>query len=359
MDSVSISIALDAFAGALALAIAVFQLAVSRRGGVGRALCIMCLLLAAYCVADAWSRVHMAQGGTEGWVAALPSIVAGCFMAGHIVFMWKGYDVYGIGIVPSIFPALAIVSAVVLPSLALPGIICACGVLLTLTATIPLRELAVVRTAAELDRARADTVLSQIQPHFLYNTLTAIRYLCRADPVRASEMLDDFSEYLRGNMASLTHAEPIPFIEELRHAQKCLELEQLRLGERLRVNYDIRALGFELPALTLQTLAENAVRHGIAKRPEGGSLRISSYLVGNLACVEVEDDGVGFDVGAPLGADREHVGLESARLRLATMCEGRLRIESRPGLGTCATVEIPRSEAMVGGRQRTTREARR
>lgn len=205
------------------------------------------------------------------------------------------------------------------------------------------RELGYSRRKAELMRMRNQAVLSQIQPHFLYNTLAAVRALCRSDPQLASTMIADFSDYLKVNMASLVETHPIPLEDELRHVQKYLDIEGLRLGDRLHVVYDLPVRDLLLPALTVQTLAENAVRHGVSKRPEGGLVRIATREEPDRYVVVVEDDGVGFDVAMPLDCSRGHVGIASARLRLARMCAGTLEVQSATGVGTRATVVLPKS----------------
>lgn len=216
------------------------------------------------------------------------------------------------------------------------------GLLVVLMGVQSHRELAYSRRRAELIRMRNRTALSQMQPHFLCNTLAAVRALCWSDPALAGAVIADFSDYLTVNMASLAKTTPVPFEDELRHVWKYLNIEALRMGERLRVTYDLLALDFSLPALTVQTLVENAVRHGVSKRPEGGSVRIATHEESDRYVVVVEDDGVGFDVEAPLDSSCEHVGIAGARLRLLRMCAGALEIKSAVGVGTRVTVLLPK-----------------
>lgn len=230
------------------------------------------------------------------------------------------------------------------PAHALLGVACACALLLVFMDLRSRREAGLAEREAQVARARADAVLSQIQPHFLYNTLTAVRGLCRQNPRRAQAALEDFSAYLRGNMASLQRRMPIPLADELRHTNKYLELERLRFGGRLRVEYDVRDAAFELPALTIQTLVENAVRHGISKRSDGGALRIATWAADGAHHIVIEDDGVGFDVATLEGLNDEHVGVAAARLRLRRMCDATLEIESVPGVGTRVSIAIPMTE---------------
>ena len=211
------------------------------------------------------------------------------------------------------------------------------------------RKALLARREQELAEARADIMLSQIQPHFLYNTLTAIREMCLSDPAEAARMVTDFSAYLRENMASLTSRAPIPFERELRHARTYLALEQKRFGNRLRVEFDVRATAFSLPPLSLQALAENAVRHGVTKREEGGRVRVASAEEPDAFVVTVADDGVGFEPDAARLDGRLHVGIANVSARVEALCGGTLVVDSTPGAGTRATLRIPKGEGADGG----------
>ena len=194
----------------------------------------------------------------------------------------------------------------------------------------------------ELAEARLDVALSQIQPHFLYNTLAAVRALCSVDPERAARTVGEFAEYLRENMASLGAKAPIPFERELRHTQTYLDLELLRFGERLHVEYDLGPRAFDLPPLSLQPLVENAVRHGVTRRERGGTVSVRTEELPDAFAVVVRDDGVGFDAAAPCDDDRAHLGIANVRERLRWMCGGELEVASEPGVGTCATILVPK-----------------
>lgn len=198
---------------------------------------------------------------------------------------------------------------------------------------------AVSRERIELAELRNKLMLSQIQPHFIYNTLTSIYYLCEEDPALAQSVIGDFTEYLRRNFEALTATELVPLEDELRHTRAYLAIEQMRVGDRLRVTYDIRCAGVRLPVLTLQPLAENAVKHGL--RTGGGTVNISIRAVRYNGYVEltVEDDGRGFD--AALSDENGGVGLANIRERLRLMCGGELTIRSVPGRGTTATIRLP------------------
>ncbi len=195
----------------------------------------------------------------------------------------------------------------------------------------------------ELMENRIGIMLSQIQPHFLYNSLASIEYLCDIDGAeRAASAVQDFSEYLRGNMDSLTQKELITFAQEMQHTNLYLSLEKRRFGDRIETEYDTPVTDFLLPALTLQPIVENAVRHGITKRDEGGTIMVRSFEDKEFWRITVTDNGVGFDVSEKKKDERTHVGIENVRSRLKAMCDGTLEIISVPGVGTTATISIPK-----------------
>lgn len=188
-------------------------------------------------------------------------------------------------------------------------------------------------------------MLSQIQPHFLYNSLSAIRELCLEDPEEAPRALEEFSAFLRGNMDSLRSKVPVPFSRELEHVKHYLHLEQIRFGNDLRVEYDIREEDFFLPTLTIQPIVENAVKYGVGNKEEGGTVRISTCREGEKIVITVEDDGIGFDVDEiehiPVQKDgRTHIGLSNVKHRLKKMVNGTMTIHSRRETGTIVRITL-------------------
>lgn len=195
----------------------------------------------------------------------------------------------------------------------------------------------------ELEEHRVAIMISQIQPHFLYNALNSIDNLFYCDEEKAHDALYMFAEYLRRNMDSLDKKELIPFEHELRHTRQYLELETLRFKEKLRIEYDIRTENFFIPALTLQPIVENAVRYGASKKRTGGTIQIYTEELKQSYRITVKDDGVGFELDKPYPDDsRSHRGIQNVRERLALMCRGSLHIESTLGEGTTVVIEIPK-----------------
>ena len=187
-------------------------------------------------------------------------------------------------------------------------------------------------------------MVSQIQPHFLYNSLTTITDLCYEDPEKAAETTVRFSQYLRTNLDSIRKPVPVPFEMELEHIKTYLYLEKMRFEDRLDIVYDIEETRFKVPSLGLQPIAENSVKHGICEKGEPGTLIISTRKVEGGYEVVIEDDGVGFDTNAPVKEDgRSHVGMNNVRDRLKNMCNADMIVESSPGNGCRTTVIFPES----------------
>lgn len=187
-------------------------------------------------------------------------------------------------------------------------------------------------------------VLSQIQPHFLYNALTSIYRLCDVKPEAAKEAVSNFSKYLRGNLDSIKQTKMISFADELKHLQAYLSLEKMRYDDYLEIKYDIQAAEFFIPPLTVQPLVENAVNHGISDLPEGGCVTISTREHPDCYEIQVSDNGVGFDPNEQPADGRSHIGIANVRSRLNSMCHGTLDIISAPGKGTTAVIRIPKGD---------------
>lgn len=200
------------------------------------------------------------------------------------------------------------------------------------------RELLIEKQEQELLDMHVSIMLSQIQPHFLYNTLTTIRQLCDISPKLAKESIADFSYFLRCNMESLKSKEPISFERELRHTMYYLKLEQQRFLERLSVEIETPVTDFCIPSLTLQPLVENAVRHGLMMKDEGGTVTIKTEETIDAYIVKISDDGIGFNPESISSDGKTHIGIQNVRDRLKTMCDGSLYIASIPDKGTIATI---------------------
>ena len=186
--------------------------------------------------------------------------------------------------------------------------------------------------------AQIKVMMSQIQPHFIYNSLSSISTLISIDPNKAQKALDDFTEYLRHNLSSLTEARLIPFEDELKHIETYISLEKIRFNERLIVIYDIKVKSFNVPPLSIQPIVENAIKHGILKKIEGGTLTLRSYESDKRYIIEVIDDGVGFNMDDVDFNNNQHFGLNNIKHRIKNISKGDIKIESKLGEGTKVTV---------------------
>lgn len=204
------------------------------------------------------------------------------------------------------------------------------------------RELA--NKQEEAANLRVELMLSQIKPHFIYNALTVIQRLCVKDPKMAQETVAEFSTYLRGNLEALDRKTPVYFQKELEHVQCYLAIEKKRFGDRVNVVYEIQEENFLIPALTLQPLVENAVKHGLCKKENGGTVQIRTEKKQDNIYITVVDDGAGYDPAVVERDGKNHVGISNVRSRLQSMCGGTLEIESTPGKGTMAVITLPQKK---------------
>ena len=195
---------------------------------------------------------------------------------------------------------------------------------------------------AKLHESRISVMISQIQPHFLYNSLGVIQELCYGEPEKAEKAIGSLAEFLKGNMAVLMSDKLVLFEDELKHTKKYLEIEYLRFEDQLKVEYEIcvDTKSFSLPALTLQPIVENAIRYGVRKREDGGMVKISAYEKDEYYEVLVEDNGPGFETENTEIGEGMHIGIKNVRERLMRMCDGVLLVESEAGKGTRVSIQV-------------------
>ena len=194
----------------------------------------------------------------------------------------------------------------------------------------------------QLGESRIATMISQIQPHFIYNTLGTIEQICIEQPELASKLVHDFSLYLRGNFSQIDNTALIGLSKELEHVRHYVNIEQIRFPD-MTIRFELHSGEFLLPALTIQPLVENAIKHGLMKLESGGMVTIGTCETETHYCVSVADDGVGFE-SSILQDESKHIGIRNIRGRLEAMCNGILTIESAPGKGTTALIKIPKED---------------
>lgn len=205
------------------------------------------------------------------------------------------------------------------------------------------REVTAARLETQLAEARLAGLQRQLHPHFLFNTLHAISALVHRDPDRADAMIERLSDMLRVTLSAVGVQE-VPLRQELDFLQAYLDIEQIHFGDRLRVDLDVAADAFDalVPNLLLQPLAENALRHGLAPLPAGGTLRIAARRDGEALLVTVSDDGRGWPAAGSAAAGHG-IGLANTRARLAALHRGAATClaGTEPTGGTTVTVRLP------------------
>ena len=191
----------------------------------------------------------------------------------------------------------------------------------------------------EIANQHASIMVLQMRPHFIYNTMTSIYYLCDQDSKKAQEVTLNFTTYLRKNFTAIASENTVPFTEELEHTCAYLAVEQAQFEDLLFVDYDTSHTKFRVPPLTLQPIVENSVKHGLDPDGEPLHIYIKTRETSSGSQIIVEDNGPGFEVvddGDP------HIALANIRQRLEMMCNGSLSVTTRDGGGAVVKVTIPK-----------------
>ena len=259
--------------------------------------------------------------------ALLPLTAFAVDVLGTYIGIWKG------GVVSQYVFTILFVVAIIMVLKLIPN---------NINAATKAKELEMEKIVlnAELAESRISTMMSQIRPHFIYNTLGSIEQLCDLDPKKAGELVHDFAKYLRGNFGELDNPKPILMSQEMDHVHHYVSIENVRFPD-MTFTFEMSSEDFRIPALTIQPIVENAIKHGLMKLQNGGTIHVVSYETDTDYCVSVVDDGVGFDTSLLLD-ERKHVGLRNIRERLKAMVNGTIEIESTRGVGTKVLIKIPK-----------------
>jgi two-component system LytT family sensor kinase len=207
--------------------------------------------------------------------------------------------------------------------------------------------------------ARLDALQSQVNPHFLFNTLNSISSLVRFDPDRARELIVKLSKILRRQLGR--HGDFVPLREEIEFIDDYLDIEVVRFGrDKLHIHKELapETLDVVVPIMLLQPLVENSVKHGLAPKVDGGSIILRSRIRENKLVIQVEDDGVGMNAPPAIAADHKSSGAGIGMMNIAERLhvlfgdEGNMTVQSRDTQGTQVTLELPvvqQEPAPVGG----------
>lgn len=208
--------------------------------------------------------------------------------------------------------------------------------------------LKMTQTELALAEAELKALRAQINPHFMLNSLSVIHHLVRTQPETARSLLLDLSDLFQHTLRA---GDFVPLRQELEHVRAYLALEQARLTKRLNVMWAVLAedkLDTPVPTLILQPIIENAIQHGIAPKPEGGTVSILVKHMGDDLHIQVVDNGVGFDISTLRESKDSHpnrpsIGVQNIDLRLRLLYGEayHLQIASTPGAGTTVELKIP------------------
>ncbi|MBO5883336.1 MAG: histidine kinase [Clostridia bacterium] len=259
--------------------------------------------------------------------ALLPLTAFAVDVLGTYIGIWKG------GVVSQYVFTILFVVAIIMVLKLIPN---------NINAATKAKELEMEKIVlnSELAESRISTMMSQIRPHFIYNTLGSIEQLCVLDPPKAGALVHDFAKYLRGNFGELDNPKPILMSQEMDHVHHYVSIENVRFPD-MTFTFEMNSEDFRIPALTIQPIVENAIKHGLMKLQNGGTIHVESYETDTDYYVSVVDDGVGFDTSLLLD-ERKHVGLRNIRERLKAMVNGTIEIESTRGVGTKVLIKIPK-----------------
>lgn len=189
---------------------------------------------------------------------------------------------------------------------------------------------------AEMLRRDYGLAKNRLKPHFVNNILSSIYYLCDSDPQRAQKVSMDFSSYMMNIIERLDTHGLAPFSKELDLIKAYISIEDLRLEDKLKSDYDIYISDFEVPPMSLEPLVEIAVKHNIAAKPEGGMVTIATRRLAEEGVqIKISDTGVGFD---PANPDFDQTDLQNVRSRLKSELGADLTINSAPGQDTEFTI---------------------
>jgi len=193
----------------------------------------------------------------------------------------------------------------------------------------------------EIANQRASVMVLQMRPHFIYNTMMSIYYLCKQDADKAQQVTLDFTTYLRKNFTAVASEEAVPFKDELEHTKAYLAVEQAQHEDMLCVDYDTPHIDFKVPPLTLQPLVENAVKHSLDPNGEALHIYVKTRLTDSGNEIIVENNGLDYQ---PSTDNEPHTALANIQQRLDMMCKGTLKITPREGGGTVVKVTIPNTK---------------
>ena len=279
------------------------------------------------------------------------TILTFIFIAIVIIAEWRKIDHFmkEVTFIATVFPTIGIIGGMFIP-LSLNNMLVSVTALILFLIYEKNKNLIILKRTQELKTAKAELaesrltmMLSQIKPHFIYNSMNAIMELCYTEPERAADTIAHFSDYLRGKLNAFDSKKLAWFDDELELIKEYLSIEYADRNKVFRVQYDLSRKDFRLPALTVQPLVENAVKHGIDRYSADSLVQIITCEDAQSIYIKVMDNGTAEQGDDSLFAEERGIGIRNVTERLRMMCCGDLRI-SRTEAGTTATITIPKHQ---------------
>lgn len=198
----------------------------------------------------------------------------------------------------------------------------------------------VSKLETDLMNTQIKMMINQIHPHFLYNTLAAIRSIVKDNPELAYSLMYDFINLLRQMVKSVSMDNEIPFVEEINNVKSYLNIQKFILGEKLNIHYHIVYQDFKIVPFSIQPFVENAIKHGLRNKKQG-EINIRTYQENENIFVEIEDDGIGFELNSPAKDSETAVGMSNSIYRIENMSNAKVKVESIINKGTKIIIKIP------------------
>ena len=284
------------------------------------------------------------------WIWQAVTILTFVFIGVVIIVKWKNISNYlkRIIITATIFPMTALVTSPFISAVSLNNIMVAITALILFIiyernkTEITLKSIyELERAKTELAESRLTMMLAQIKPHFIYNTMNAIMELCYTEPELAAETIAHFSDYLRGKLNAFDSKEMSLFDDELALIKEYLSIEYADHNKVFRMEYDLACTDFRLPALSVQPLVENAVKHGIDRYSADSLVKLITYEDAQNIYIKVTDNGTAEQGDDTLFASERGVGLNNTAERLRMLCGGDISVTHDVN-GTSAVITIPK-----------------
>ena len=286
------------------------------------------------------------------WIWQAVTILTFVFIGIVIIAKWRDISSYlkRIIITATIFPMTALVISPFIPAGSLNNIMVAVTALIMFIIYEKNNTEITLKFAYELERAKTELaesrltmMLAQIKPHFIYNSMNAIMELCYTEPELAAETIAHFSDYLRGKLNAFDSKELSWFDDELILIKEYLSIEYADRNKVFRMEYDLACTDFRLPALTVQPLVENAVKHGIDRYSADSLVQLITYEDEQSIYIGVTDNATAEQGDDTLFAESRGIGLNNARERLQMLCGGDISVTHSEN-GTSVLVTIPKTE---------------